>query len=232
VGIARLHLITPDALDASVLQRTRAALVAGAPWLQVRTKRASDRERLAFATAMRDLCAELGAACLIDDRVDVALAVRAIGVHVGADDLPAGTARKLLGSSAVVGVTCRNAEDARRALDDGATYLGVGPVYATSTKVGLPAPIGLAGLEAVAAAVDLPLIAISGITVERVHDVLEAGAHGVGVVSSVFDADDVGAATKAFLHALGEPIRSPLVGDDLGALAGAALGTRGAGVEG
>jgi thiamine-phosphate pyrophosphorylase len=198
-----LHLITPDAVDASVPWRTQMALDAGAPWVQVRTKHATDRDRLTVAQSIRDACAEAGASCVIDDRTDVALAVRAGGVHVGADDLPVATVRAMLGPDAIVGATCRNADDARRAADDGASYLGVGPVFATTTKAGLPDPIGLAGLEAVVAAVQLPVIAISGITVDRVAQVLATGAHGVAVVGAIFDAPDVGEATRAFLDVLG-----------------------------
>jgi thiamine-phosphate pyrophosphorylase len=205
-----LHLITPDAVDASVPWRTQLALDAGAPWVQVRTKHAADRDRLTIAQSVRDACAEAGATCLIDDRADLALAVRAGGVHVGADDLPVATVRTILGPDAIVGATCRNADDARRAADDGASYLGVGPVYATTTKTGLPDPIGLAGLEAVVAAVRLPVIAISGITVERVPELLAAGAHGVAVVRAIFDAPDVGEATHAFLDALGIDASRPV----------------------
>ena len=202
MGIARLHLITPDATDASVLARTRAALAAGAPWVQVRTKRATDVARLALALDLAAACAAHGATCVVDDRVDVALAAGAAGVHVGAEDLPVAVARRLLGPAAIVGATCRDPEQARRARDDGASYLGVGPVYATTTKVGLPDPIGLAGLEAVARAVDLPVIAISGVTPGRVPEVLDAGAHGLAVVAAVYGADDVATATRAFLDAL------------------------------
>lgn len=201
--VARLHLITPDSTDPTVLARADEALGAGARWLQVRTKDATDRDRLAFARALVASVATHHATCVIDDRVDIALAAGAHGVHVGADDLPVGVARSLLPSDAIVGATCRNAEDARRAVDAGATYLGVGPVFETTTKVGLPDPIGLSGLRAVATAVDVPVIAISGITAARVPMVLEAGAHGVAVVGAIFSAAEVGAAVAAFLEALG-----------------------------
>jgi thiamine-phosphate pyrophosphorylase len=203
VGIARLHLITPDAVDASVPWRTQLALDAGAPWVQVRIKQATDRDRLGISQSIRDACVESRATCVIDDRADVALAVRAGGVHVGAEDLPVATVRAMLGPDAIVGGTCRNPDDARRAADDGASYVGVGPVYPTTTKSGLPDPIGLAGLEAVVAAVGLPVIAISGVTVERVAELLAIGVHGVAVVGAVFDAPDVADATRAFLEALG-----------------------------
>jgi thiamine-phosphate pyrophosphorylase len=121
---------------------------------------------------------------------------------VGDQDLPPSVARRLLGPDAIVGVTCRDPETARRAADNGATYLGVGPAYTTSTKRGLPPALGPHGIEAVANAVDLPVIAIAGITPHRVPELLDAGAHGVAVVSSVFGAADPAAATRRFLEAL------------------------------
>src|SRR4051812_10586604 len=172
--VARLHLITPNSTDHDVVRRADDALRAGAPWLQVRTKDATDRLRLALARRLVATATVYGSVCIIDDRVDVALAVGAHGVHVGADDLPVDIARTLLPTGAIVGATCRNPDDARRAVDAGATYLGVGPVFETTTKVGLPDPIGLSGLRAVATAVPVPVVAISGITPARVPMVLEA----------------------------------------------------------
>jgi len=216
--VARLHLITPNRTDRSVVDRCEAALGAGARWLQVRAKDATDRASLAFATELVALSAEHDTVCVIDDRCDIALVVGAHGVHVGADDVPVAVARTLLGPRAIVGATCRNIEDARRAVDAGATYVGVGPVFETTTKVGLPEPIGLCGLLAVAQWCPVPVIAISGITVARVAMVLEAGAHGVAVVDAVFGAPDVAATVAAFLEALGAdehvgaPAGSPLIG--------------------
>lgn len=203
VPIARLHLITPATAHPELLPRIDRALDAGASWVQARRKHGTDRDRLEFVREVARICAARAATCVVDDRVDLAAATGA-GVHVGAEDLPVDVARTLLGAHAIVGATCRNADDARRARDAGASYLGVGPVYATTTKDGLPDPIGLAGLEAVAAAVDLPVIAISGITVERVAAVLAAGAHGVAVVGAVFGSDDVAGAVRRLLDALGE----------------------------
>lgn len=210
VPIARLHLITPNTIDPSVAARTEVALDAGARWVQVRTKDAGDADRLAFARSIATLAARADATCIIDDRVDVAMASGAAGVHLGATDLPVDVARRLFGLSAVIGATCRTPDDARRAVDAGASYLGVGPVYATSTKTGLPDPIGLAGLAAVAAAVPLPVIAISGITAARVPEVLDAGAFGVAVVAAVFDAPDVADAVAALLAALSVDVHAPV----------------------
>lgn len=201
-SIARLQLITPPSTDASVVARTRAALAAGASWVQVRTKPASDRARLDLATAVHAACAEHGATCLVDDRVDLTLAVGAAGVHLGVDDLPVALARRLLGPDALIGATCRTADDVARAADEGADYVGVGPVHATTTKTGLPEPIGPAGLAAIARRSTLPVIAISGITVSRVAEVLDAGAHGVAVVGAVYDAPDIGDAVASLLDLL------------------------------
>ena len=179
------------------------ALAAGAPLVQARTKDAADRDRLVHVQQVRRVCAEVGARCLVNDRVDFALAVSADGVHLGDEDVPVEVAGRLLGGGAIVGATCRNPEAARRAVDAGASYLGVGPAFPTTTKVGLPEPIGLAGIAAVASAVDVPVIAIAGVTVERVPSLLAAGAWGVAVVGAVYAAADPPAAVAAFLEALG-----------------------------
>jgi thiamine-phosphate pyrophosphorylase len=198
--IAKLHVVTPPGVDGRDLVTTRALLRAGAPLVQVRTKGVNDRARLEVAAVIVGAARASGATCLVNDRVDIALAAGADGVHVGADDLPAAAARRLLGAAAVVGATCRNAEDARRAEGEGASYLGVGPVYATSTKTGLPDPIGPGGVEAIAAAVSIPVIGISGVTVDNAGAVLDAGAWGVAVVNAVYGSDE----PVAVLHQLME----------------------------
>lgn len=180
------------------------ALEAGAPLVQVRSKAPSDRRRWTDAVAVQRLCAASGSRCVVNDRADVAQAVGAHGVHVGDDDLPAPVVRRLLGPGALVGVTCRDPEGARRAVDEGASYLGVGPAYATTTKVGLPDPLGPAGIARVAAAVAIPVIAIAGIDATRVPELLDAGAHGVAVVSAVYEAADPAAAVRELLSAIGE----------------------------
>jgi thiamine-phosphate pyrophosphorylase len=123
-------------------------------------------------------------------------------VHLGANDMPVRAARGALGPDFVVGGTARDPGTARRLQDEGATYLGVGPVYATATKDGLPDPIGLDGLRAVVDAVTIPVIAIAGITAERVPAVVDAGAHGVAVVGAVAAAADPRDATAALVAAL------------------------------
>lgn len=201
--IERLHLVTPADTAADITSVLDAALSAGAPLVQARSKGADDRRRLTWTTAVRDRCTAAGASVVVNDRVDLALAVAAAGVHLGDEDIPVAVARQLLGPDAVIGVTCRDPEQARRAADDGASYLGAGPAYATDTKTGLPPALGPRGIAAVAEAVDLPVIAIAGVTPERVGELRDAGAHGVAVVSAVFSAPDPAAVTRSFLEALG-----------------------------
>lgn len=201
--IGRLHVLTDLEAPADPLDVVDAALAAGAPVIQVRAKGVPDRTLLSLAGFVVERCRGAEATCLIDDRVDVALAVGADGVHLGDEDLPVDVARRLLGPDAIVGATARNPEAARARVAEGADYLGVGPTYATTTKVGLPDPLGPAAVGEVAAAVDVPVVAISGITLERVPEVLAAGVHGIAVVAAVSRAADPQRATADLLAALG-----------------------------
>nr|WP_184956987.1 thiamine phosphate synthase [Actinoplanes abujensis] len=186
-----MHIVT-DSLDV-----VRGVLGHGPVAVQIRVK-TNDREAYALTTAALELCRAAGALCLVDDRIGVALAAGADGVHVGADDLPVAAARRVLGPGPVVGATCRDPDSARAAVADGATYLGVGPAFATSSKTGLPEPIGPAGVAAVTRAVpETPVIAIAGITPPRVA---ELDCYGVAAISAVV-ADPAGA-TAEFLKAL------------------------------
>ncbi len=200
--VPRLHVVTPPAAGPAVVDITRTVLAAGAPLVQVRTKDVTDRVRLAHTAEILDAARPARAACLVNDRVDLALALGADGVHLGDDDLPVDLARRLLGEHALIGTTCRNPEAARRAVDAGASYLGVGPTYATATKIGLPEPMGPAGVEAIARAASIPVIAIAGVTARHVHELLDAGAWGVAVVGAVYDAADPAGAVAELLEVL------------------------------
>jgi thiamine-phosphate pyrophosphorylase len=201
--IGRLHLITDTRPGRDVLAVVGAALAAGVDTVQVRVADgATDREAYELAGRVLALCRPYGVTCLVNDRLHVALAVGADGGHVGADDLPVAAARRVLGPAAILGATARDPATARQAVADGASYLGVGPAYPTSTKDGLPAPIGPAGIQAVASTVDVPVIAIGGVTADRVATLLAAGAYGVAVVGAVNAAADPGAAAAALVRTL------------------------------
>lgn len=205
--LGRCHLVTDTRFGRDPLALLPAALDAGVDVVQVRVKEASDREALGVVEAALVLCYPYRATCIVDDRLDVALVAGAHGVHLGAEDLPVARARAIAGPGLVIGATVRDPLSARAAVADGASYLGTGPAYATRTKTGLPGPIGVEGVGAVCAASDVPVIAIGGVTAERVAPLLAAGVHGVAVVGAVSDATDPGSAVRALVAALGGDAR-------------------------
>ena len=172
---------------------------AGADGFQVRAKGLSDPALLALAEQVIAAVRPAGAVVVVNDRVDVALASGADGVHLGRDDLPVPAARRL-GPDLLVGATCRNADHARQAAADGADYAGFGPVFESASKSGLPAPLGVDSLRAAAGA--LPLVAIGGIDASRAAAVRSAGAHGVAVIGAIWRHPDPVAAAKELLEAV------------------------------
>jgi thiamine-phosphate pyrophosphorylase len=203
----RLHVVTDTRPGRDALHVVAAAASVAAPGelaVQVRVEDdLTDRQAHAFALAVLDICRPARVLCLVNDRLHIALAVDAGGGHVGADDLPVAAARKVLGDAGVVGATCRDAASARAAVAAGATYLGVGPAYPTSTKDGLPAPLGAAGVGSVARAVrSTPVIAIGGVTVDAVGPLRSAGAYGVAVVGALANAADPARVAAELLKAL------------------------------
>ncbi|WP_433127334.1 thiamine phosphate synthase [Micromonospora sp. CA-240977] len=204
-SLGRLHLITDTRPGRDPLTVVRAALTVARADLVVQVRvedSATDRETYDLARRVLALCVSFGATCLVNDRLHVALAVGAAGGHIGADDLPVAAARRVLGPTGVLGATARAPETASAAVAAGATYLGVGPCHPTSTKPGLPDPIGPAGVRAVADAVDVPVIAIGGVTAARVPELRAAGAYGVAVVGAVSAAADPARATATLIEAL------------------------------
>lgn len=194
--LGRLHVLV------DTVQLAEAALEGGAPTIQARVKSGPDRYRFETVAGIAERCRDAGAQCLVNDRADFAIAAGADGVHVGAHDLSVAAVRQVMGPDAIVGATARDPVTARRMVVDGADYLGVGPTYATATKYGLPEPLGCVGVKAVADAVDVPIIAIAGITAARVPEVFEAGAWGVAVVGAVATASDPHKATHDLVVAV------------------------------
>ena len=175
------------------LDVARAALYGGADALQLREKHLGGRDLYHLALGMRELVDESGGSCLffVNDRVDVAVAAHADGVHLGQEDVPATGARSLVGEDMVVGISATTVKEAERALTDGADYLGVGPVFATPSKPDAVAPIGIEGLMRIRKAVDLPIVAIGGIDTNNAEQVFQAGADGIAVISAVTASQDM-----------------------------------------
>ena len=173
-----------------------AAVRGGVTCVQLREKALSTRAFLAEARAVAAVLKSTGVPLIINDRIDVALAVRADGVHLGQTDMPIADARPIVGSEMIVGVSVESVEDARTAEAEGADYVSVSPVYATPTKTDTVAPLGVEGVAAVRAAVSVPMVAIGGLNRETCEAIVRAGADGVAVVSAIVSADDPEAAAR------------------------------------
>ncbi|GAV61188.1 TMP-TENI domain-containing protein/Phos_pyr_kin domain-containing protein [Cephalotus follicularis] len=187
----------------SITDAVKAAIEGGATIVQLREKDAETRDFMEAAKACVEICHSHGVPLLINDRIDVALACDADGVHVGQSDMPASVVRTLLGPEKIIGVSCKTPEQAQQAWIDGADYIGCGGVYPTNTKAN-NLTVGLEGLKTVCLASKLPVVAIGGIGVSNTHAVMEIGVpnlKGVAVVSALFDRECVLTETRK-LHAV------------------------------
>jgi thiamine-phosphate pyrophosphorylase len=176
----------------------RAALLGGADMIQLRDKSGDLRVLVPQARAIQALCRSHGAIFIVNDRLDLTLAAGADGVHVGQDDLPAEAARALLGPGRILGVSTHSREQAEAARASGADYIGFGPMFRTGTKDTGYTPRGVEALRAIRTAVPLPILAIGGITLENVAEVILAGATAPAVISAIVAAPDIAAAAAAF----------------------------------
>lgn len=196
----RTYLVTQASLSAgrTTPEIVAAAIEGGVDAVQLREKDRSARERYELGRELRTLTADAGVPLLVNDRIDLARAIDADGVHLGQSDLPVAVAREQLGPDAIVGCSAWRVEEAREAERQGADYLGTGAVYGTSSKDVDAAKDGIGpdGIEPVVQAVSIPVIGIGGITHENAGPVLEAGAAGVAVISEITGADDPAAATR------------------------------------
>lgn len=170
--------------------------------IQLRDKVTGTRQLLSEARQITQLCRERGVYFIVNDRLDLARAADADGVHLGQDDLPPMAARALLGRDRFLGVSTHSLEQALDAAEQGADYLGIGPIFATGTKATGYEPRDCDMIRQVRDRIDLPLVAIGGITLNNVGEVIAAGAAGVAVISAIVGADDITAATAAFVTAI------------------------------
>jgi thiamine-phosphate pyrophosphorylase len=197
MALPRMFCLVSSTDDLSLLSELAEVGVEG---FQVRDKDVTTRELVELTRVVQAAVRPAGAMVVVDDRLDVALATGADGVHLGADDLPVELATRAA-PHLVVGATCRDRAAVERAAAAGAAYAGFGPVFATSSKAGLPDPLG-PGAVAAARGV-LPLVAIGGISAGRVAPVLDAGAHGVAVLGAIWREPDPVSAAKELVRELG-----------------------------
>lgn len=198
----RLIVVTDARLaqPRSVLEVVREALRGGAPAVQLRNKGDSTRQLLALGHALRQATRETGALLFVNDRLDLALAVEADGVHLGPHDLPVRAVRRVAPPGFLIGRSADDPEVARTAVAEGADYIGCGTVYPTSTKRDVGDVIGLDGLRCVIGAVSVPVVAIGGITPDRAPELAATGATGVAVVGALMAAADPAAAVRALME--------------------------------
>jgi thiamine-phosphate pyrophosphorylase len=203
-----LYLVTdPDlAGDRPLLQVVTAALEGGATAVQLRDKKASPRELLRWGEELRRIAHHHNAACIVNDRVDLALALEADGVHLGPEDLPPAEARRLMPRPRWMGVSAGSVQEAMAAQEAGADYLGAGPVFATPTKRDAGGPIGPEGLAAITASVVIPVVGIGGINARNAASVIEAGAAGVAVISALMAAENPEGEARAILAVVREAL--------------------------
>jgi thiamine-phosphate pyrophosphorylase len=197
-----LYLITDRKLfhaQCSLYLALETALQAGVKYIQLREKRLPTRMILDMAYWVIELAREYGARLLINDRVDIALAAGADGVHLGQKSLPAHAVRKIAGDNFLIGVSTHSLHEALVAEKDGADFITLGPIYSTPSKLRYGDPIGVDAIRQVKSQVSLPVLAIGGIKTDTVHDVVSAGADGVAVISGILAAEDIRGTTEKFL---------------------------------
>lgn len=203
-NIGRLHVLTDTVLQSrfSHVELSRMAVAGGADTIQFRQKSGPTREMIRIAGELKRLCTDAGVTFIVNDRVDVAIAADADGVHLGQDDFPIPLARKLLGEDRIIGGSAVNLEEAQKCLKEGADYIGFWPVYPTSSKEYLIPVAGVDLLHKATKTIPLPIIAIGGIDAENTPEVMRAGAHGIAVISAVCCQRDPEQATRDLYRAL------------------------------
>ena len=174
----------------SLYQQVEAALKGGVTCVQLREKELDEAKFLQEAKELCALCRRYGVPFIVNDNVDIAIACKADGIHVGQEDMAAGEVRRRAGEDMILGVSVHTAEEARQAVRDGADYLGLGAVFPTSTKTDAK-PMTKETLQAICDAVEIPVVAIGGINRDNLLNLAGSGVDGVALVSAVFSAEDI-----------------------------------------
>ena len=208
-GETDIYAITDSRLSLGrPLEEVASALLgAGVRILQYREKCFKGGEMLEECRLLRRLTKEAGACFIVNDHIDIAMLVKADGVHVGQEDLPVPEVRSLVGPDMIIGLSTHMPEQAREARSLGADYIGVGPIFATKTKEDVVAPVGFDYLDWVAANIDLPFVAIGGIKTHNIGDVARHGARCCCLVSELVGAPDIAASVRAVREAMAEGLR-------------------------
>lgn len=193
-----IYLVTDDGClqGRALIDCVREALEGGVTLVQYRAKTASSAEMYDEAMQLKALCDSFNVPLIINDRLDIAMAVGAAGVHLGQDDLPCAAARRILGEDYLIGVSAHNPAEARAALQSGADYLGCGAVFGTPTKADVQ-KLSTEGLAAICKAKGLPVVGIGGVTADNYREVRAAGADGAAIVSGILAQPDIRTTVEA-----------------------------------
>jgi thiamine-phosphate pyrophosphorylase len=199
--LSRLYFVTMDGASRGPVEQVEAACRAGIRWIQLRMKEATDEEVLEAAREARRICEAWGAVLIVNDRVEVAAASGAHGVHLGLEDMPVGAARRLLGENRIIGGTANTVGDIREHARQGADYIGLGPFRHTTTKKKLSPVLGVEGYRLIMSqlrveGLSVPVVAIGGIVAEDVGTLLDAGLYGVAFSGMLAHAADWGALVR------------------------------------
>lgn len=198
-------LVVTDRLQTkgrSLVPLLQRVLVVGMPAVQLRERDLSVRELMALAREVQAITASCGSQLLINDRIDIALALEGVGVHLRSNSLPLPVARKMLGPQRLLGMSVHAVEEAVRAEAAGADYIVLGPIYETPSKQMFGPPLGIHTLEKACTLVRIPIIGIGGVTAARAREMRHAGAFGAAVITAILGADDVASATRELLDAV------------------------------
>ena len=203
----RLYLVTnryQDSLE-SFLEKVETACRSGVTIVQLREKNLTTNQYYQLAKEVKEITDDYQVPLIIDDRLDVCLAVDAAGLHIGDDELPVSVARQVLGPDKILGVTAKTVKRALEAEEGGADYLGTGAIFPTTTKENAPITL-ISTLKAICQRVAIPVVAIGGLTSENIDQLVDTGIAGVAVVRDLMQAEDIEAKTQAFLTKLDDII--------------------------
>lgn len=193
-----LYLITDRVLvgNKDFFTSVRKALEGGVSLLQIREKNASSKEFYELGLQLKKLVSEFNIPLIVNDRLDIAQALDADGVHIGSEDLPLDVVRRIIGANKILGYSVSSVEEALYGEKIGADYLGAGPVYPTGSKEDASAPIGLDCLKSIKESVKIPVVGIGGIGSANIKQVKQTGVDGISVISAILSRDDTGHAAK------------------------------------
>lgn len=197
-----LYLVTVRDLSKgrSLQEIIKSAVEGGVTIVQLREKKCTSREFLKLAQEIKDFCTPLGIPLIINDRVDIALAVKADGLHIGQSDMPYEIVRELMGPDAIIGLSVESVQDAIDAEKLDVDYLGLSPIYSTPTKTDIHHELGLEGIRKIRKISRHPLVAIGGINKENTAEIIAAGSDGIAVVSAICSAEDPKLASQELLE--------------------------------